>query len=141
MEGDVKALINLKDGTIQLEGPQDFVEKYLDKYHPIIEKGAKSASIPEKKEEENEGEKAIQKRTRTAKSKAGPTCGEKIRELINEGFFKEPKTGGQITEHLKSQKGLIYLSKDVAANLKRLFDKGNIKRITEGGVFKYYVNV
>ncbi len=48
MEGDVKALINLKDGTIQLEGPQKFVEKYLDKYKSIIERGHPSTSPPPK---------------------------------------------------------------------------------------------
>ena len=34
-----KAIINLNEGVIQLEGPVEFVERYLEKYAPVV-KGA-----------------------------------------------------------------------------------------------------
>ena len=34
----VKAVINVKEGVIELEGPQEFVEKYLELYRPDASK-------------------------------------------------------------------------------------------------------
>jgi len=136
----VKAVISIGEASIQLEGPQEFVEKYLNEYKYLIEKGRTSYRTS-KENEAAKTEKYAPRRTKPIKSKAGPTCAEKIRELISEGFFKEPKTSSQIEEYLKKQKGAIYTSKDIAANLKNMFDRGHIKRIMENKVFKYYINV
>ena len=140
MEGVVKALINLNDGTIQLEGPQDFVEKYLDKYHPVIEKGAKPASIPEKKVEEDKEERKTQKRTRTAKSTAGPTCTEKVQDLVNVSYFKEPKTREDVQAELLNR-GTRYPSKDVSAVLNNFFRGNKLLKTGVGKNAKYYTNV
>ena len=135
----VKATINIKDGLIQLEGPQEFVEKYLDQFKQLIislptaPKTSKTADTAEK-----EKDKTLKRKSRT---RMGPTCAEKIRELISEGYFKEPKTTAEISEYLTKQKGYVNTTKDVAANLKGMFDRGQIKRIQEGNAFKYYVNV
>ena len=85
----VKAVINVGEVTIQLEGPREFVERYLDQYQSIIEKGLTSTSISRVTSKETKVEKAEKpapKRTRTVRPKAGPACGEKIREIIGEGF-------------------------------------------------------
>lgn len=137
----VKAVISIGEASIQLEGPQEFVEKYLNEYKSMIEKGHIPTSTSHKALIEKEAEKPIPKRTRTVKPKAGPTCAEKIRELISEGYFKEPKTTAEISEYLMKQKGYVNTTKDVSANLKGMFDRGPIKRIKEGNAFKYYVNV
>ncbi len=140
----VKALINIEEGVIELEGPKEFVEKYLDQYQVFIEKGFTLPSTPRRNSKEAEVgkvEKLTPKRTRTAKSKAGPTCADKIRELIEEGYFKEPKTTADISEYLLQQKGYVNAKKDVSANLKHMFDRGEIKRIREGKTFKHYINV
>jgi hypothetical protein len=38
---NAKAIINLKEGTIQLEGPESFVREYLEKYSPPAKKQPK----------------------------------------------------------------------------------------------------
>ncbi len=140
----VKAAISIGGVSIQLEGTRDFVEKYLDEYKSILEKGhtlISTISTSHKAPKEIEMEKPAPKRTRTTKSKAGPTCADKIRELVSEEYFKEPKTTAEISEYLMKQKGYVNTTKDVSANLKGMFDRGQIKRIQEGNTFKYYVNV
>jgi hypothetical protein len=135
-----KAIINIKEGTIQLEGPQDFVEKYLEKYYPAIQE--KVEKLPEKQEERDVDtrnlENSLQKRTR--KSKSGPSCSEKIRELISEGYFREPRLRPEVQTHLLDQKGLRFEGKYVSASLINCFNSGVLLRMGVGKNAKYYTN-
>jgi hypothetical protein len=138
MVGDVKALINLKDGTIQLEGPKEFVEKYLDKYDIMI-KNSKTFTPLSPNKEKPEAEEAP-KRTRVVRPKAGPACGEKISELISEGFFKEQRTREEVQKKLL-EKGLRYESGIISATLNNFFKSGKIEKTGVGRNAKYYSNV
>ena len=133
----VKATINVKEGIVELEGPLEFVEKYLNLYRPDASKwqSALSSKSGLKTKEE------APKRVRKAKPKGGVTCVEKILELRSEGYFKEPRARIEVQQYLKEKKGLIFKSNEVAANLKNLFSRGDLQRITEGKTFKYYSNV
>jgi len=133
----VKATINIKDGFIQLEGPQEFVEKYLELYRPDASKW--QTALPEKGEVKTK-EKAP-KRPRMRKPKTGAACVDKIRELIGAGYFKEPKAAGDIRNYLKEEKGLIYKANEIGANLTNLFNTGDLLRQKKGKVFEYYSNV
>ena len=139
----VKAVINIGEVTIQLEGPQTFVEKYLDQYHSIIEKGLTSTSISHVTSKETKVEKAEKpapKRTRIVRPKAGPPKSEKILELINEGFFKEQRTTADVRERLL-EKGVRYESGLTSATLNNLFNSGKLERTGVGRGAKYYSNV
>jgi len=136
----VKATINLKDGLIQLEGPQEFVEKYLNEYKSIIEKGHTSIPTSHKAPKETETEKPAAKRTRTTRSKAGPSCGDKISELISEGFFKDQRTREDVQKRLL-EKGVRYDSSLISATLNNLFHRHNIEKTSVGRKAKYYSNV
>lgn len=138
MEGDVKALINLKERTIELVGPQKFVEKYLDQYSSFIEKWKTSDSVTsenriETKEEKKKGES---KKTRIS-AKSG--CSERIRALMIEDYFSESRGVNDIVVWLKDQKSVTYQTNQVSAALSAIIKSTNpkIRRFKEGGVYKY----
>ena len=136
----VKAVISIGEISIQLEGPQDFVEKYLNDYEAIIKKGLTSTPASHKASEDKETGRPATKRTRTVKSKAGPTCGEKISELISEGFFKGQRTREDVQKQLL-EKAVRYDSGLISATLNNLFNSGKIEKTGAGRNAKYYSNV
>jgi hypothetical protein len=135
----VKAVINLKEGTLQLEGPQQFVEKYLDQYNSMIQSWKTFSSLPPEAKTKDEKE-VTPKRTRAVRPKAGPACGEKISELIGEGFFKEQRTREEVTKKLL-EKGIRYDSSLISATLNNFFRSGKIEKTGVGRNAKYYSKV
>ena len=132
----VKAAINLKEGVIELEGPQEFVEKYLEKYESRIKEG-KTFSSSSDKEDKTNIRKAGSKRQKTRGSKGTASCMGRIRTLIDEDFFKEPKNSKEVVEWLKDQKGITHTSGQVSAALNQLIKSNTLRRFKEGKIFKY----
>lgn len=133
----VKAVINLKEGVIELEGPQDFVEKYLNLYRPDASKWQTATS---QKGEVKTKEEAPPKRTRVVKPKGAPSCRGRIRTLISEDYFKEPRTSTEVMGWLKEQKGAIYDSGPVTAALNSLIKSVALRRFKEGKEPYKYTN-
>lgn len=129
----VKATINVKEGILQLEGPQEFVEKYLEIYRP----NASTWQTALLQRGEVKTKEEAPKRTRAVKPKVGPSCAERVRILIGEDYFKDPKTNIEITNWLREQKGITYEAKTVAAALNYLIKSGKLRRFKEEGVFRY----
>ena len=134
----VKASISVGDASIQLEGSQEFVEKYLDQYASLIQRWhelpkprAEAAKVSEAKKEE-----AAPKRTRVVSPK-GTSCGDRIRALIDENYFAETRGVSEITNWLKDQKGATYNVNQVAAALTHIIRSGKLRRIKEAGGYKY----
>lgn len=124
----VKAVINIKEGVIELEGPQEFVEKYLELYRPDASKW--QTALLQKGEVKTKEE--APKRTRAPKPKGMPSCLGRIRILISEDYFKEPRTSTEVINWLKEQKGAIYDSGPVTAALNNLIKSGTLRRFKEG---------
>lgn len=132
----VKAVINLKEGVIELEGPQDFVEKYLELYRPDASKWQSALSL---KGEAKMKEK-VPRQARPPKVKGAPSCRGRIRTLIDEGYFKEPHTSTEVMNWLKEQKGAIYGFGPVTAALNTLIKSGTLRRFKEGKTPYKYCN-
>jgi vacuolar-type H+-ATPase subunit E/Vma4 len=133
-----KAVINVKEGIIELEGSQEFVEKYLNEYKQIIT-NLQTASKIEKTQRkvEKSTDKTQKKRTRT---KTGPSCTQKVQELLDEGFFREPRDRSEVQQEILNR-GLRFQSKEVSATLINAFNASKLKRTGAGKNAKYYSNV
>jgi len=127
----VKVVINLKEGILHLEGPQEFVEKYLNLYRPDASKWKTAIS---QEGEVGTKEKATTKRARTrvAKPKGAFSCTGRVRTLVDEDYFKEPKTSTEVMNCLQEKKGFVYGSGPVTASLNYLIKKGILRRSKEG---------
>lgn len=130
----VKAVISIGEASIQLEGPQAFVEKYLELYRPDASKWQTALS---QKGEVKTKEEAPSRRIRAVKPKAGPSCADRIHTLINEDYFKDTKTSTEVMNFLREQKGIPYETKHVTAALLYIIKSGKLRRFKEGGVYRY----
>jgi hypothetical protein len=123
----VKAVINLKDGVLEFEGPQEFVEKYLKLYLPDVSKW-QTALL---KKGEVETKEKGPKQTRAAKPKGVSSCMGRIRNLIDENYFKDPKTSTEVKDWLEEQKGVTYMSGPISGALNKLVQSGKLRRFRE----------
>jgi len=129
----VKVTINAKEGIVELEGPLKFVEKYLNLYYPDASKGQSALSPKCELKTKEEAPK------RTRKPKGAPSCLGRIRTLISEDYFKEPRTSTEVMNWLKEQKAAIYDSRPVTAALSNLIKSVMLRRSKEDKEpYKYY---
>ena len=112
-----KAAINLKEGVIQLEGPVEFVQRYLEKYAPAV----KGAATPET--EAGTSQRQVEARGRPREGQR--SCTRAIRAEIKAGFFDEPRSTRAVRERL-TEKGVTCSSGLVRITLKRAVEEGRL---------------
>jgi hypothetical protein len=144
----VRAKIDIASGIFELEGDKEFVAEHLEKLLPIISKfqppaarqrNDDDADPGEQPKSDDEGE-AERKKRRTAKRSPGaPTCRSKILELRSKGFFKTNRTPTEIKAGVKAD-GWTFEINQITAALSSMLKKGEIRRTSDGGTFKYYSN-
>ncbi len=130
-----KAIVNLKEGIIQLEGPVEFVREYLNIYGSAI-KGLEE--IP-KETEAAPKEKTVRGKAKTTRVKAAAkrvSCADAVRAEVEAGFFAEPRSARETNEQLIG-KGMTYTVESTRMALNMLCGKGVVDRVKEGGRVRY----
>jgi hypothetical protein len=125
---EAKAIINIKEGIIELQGPVDFVRQYLDRYQSAIKglpKNDKSAPV----------RAPATKVTKAAKIKR-ETCIGVIRSYIQLGYFNEQRSLADVRAHLNEEK-YEFNEKAVRAGLTRLAKLGTLNMTGKGRGKRY----
>ncbi len=112
-----KAVINLNEGVIQLEGPVEFVQRYLEKYAPAM----KGLSTPESQA----GTSGRQVEARGRLRGGQRSCTRAIRAEIKAAFFDEPRSTQVVRERL-TEKGVACSSGVLRTSLKKAVEEGRL---------------
>lgn len=130
-----KAVINVKEGIIQLEGPVEFVKCYLDVYRSTISgiPGATggAATAPAK-----EVPARSKRPARKPRGRRRATCVNVIRKEIKNGWFAELRSVKEIQQRV-TDTGMTCTDGAVRMNLKRLSDRGLLSPVKEGRSIRY----
>lgn len=114
-----KAIINLNEGVIQLEGPVEFVQRYLERYAPAI-KGISAPAPPA-------GRAAKQAKTTAGRRRGGrASCARAIRAEVKAGFFDEPKSTKAVRERL-TEKGISCSIGVLRTSLRGIVEGGRLQ--------------
>ena len=112
-----KAVINLKEGIIQLEGPVEFVERYLEKYASAI------GGLPSPESRVGTPGKRVEVTARPRGRQR--SCTRAIRAEIKAGFFDEPRATKSVRERL-TEKGVACSSGLLRASLRKAVEEGRL---------------
>ncbi|MBI4302724.1 MAG: hypothetical protein HY665_00080 [Chloroflexi bacterium] len=112
-----KAVINLNEGIIQLEGPVEFVRRYLEKYASAI----KGPSTSESKAGTSGSRVEAHGRSRGKQR----SCIRAIRAEIKAGFFDKPRSTQAVRERL-TEKGVACSVGALRTSLKKAVAEGRL---------------
>lgn len=134
-----KMLFDLQRGVIEVDGEEKFVEKvYADLRSTLLDKVASfTAAEPaddngSKPKPASDEAKKARKRTKSS----GPSCASRIEALKAEKFFDQLRSSKDVGEKLR-EKGTAYEGKHVAAALINMTAGGKLRRVQQGGGWKY----
>ena len=109
-----RAVININEGVIELEGPVEFVRLYLEKYAPAIKVISTSTS--------EAGSPGKQSATRRRPKGGRRSCTRAIRAEIKAGFFDKPRSTQAVRERL-NEKGVACSIGTLRTSLKKAVEE------------------
>ena len=123
-----KAVINLNEGIIELEGPVEFVERYLERY------GAAIRELPAAEPQRTGPPRVVRAR---GKARGGRgSCTRAIRAEVKAGFFDAPKSTRSVKERL-TEKGVSCSTGLLRTSLKKVVDEGRLSPTGRGRARMY----
>ena len=118
-----KAIIKLNEGIIELEGPIEFVERYLERY------GAAIRGLPAAEPQRAGPPRVVRAR---GKARGGQgSCTRAIRAEVKAGFFDAPKSTRSVKERL-TEKGVSCSTGLLRTSLKKVVDEGRLSPTGRG---------
>ncbi len=112
-----KAVIKLNEGIIELEGPVEFVERYLERYGSAIK------GLPAMEPKRASPARDVKAR---GKARGGQrSCTRAIRAEIKAGFFDKPRSTRSLKERL-TEKGVTCSIGLLRTSLKKVVDEGRL---------------
>jgi len=136
---EARAVINLKEGIIELQGPVEFVRHYLDTYQFAIEelrglpKGI--AVSPQKANVLPRRRKGV---PGSKKGRGEHVSREAaIRGFLEAGFFDEPRSTREIKQRL-NEAGLILTDNAIRISLRRLSESGLLGKVGKRRGTRYH---
>jgi hypothetical protein len=138
---NAKAIINLQSGTIELEGPVEFVREYLERYSPAIKgkptrkakvaraKVAKEKIIKEKPVKEKKVDKSLKIITRGKRGRN--SCARIINVEVEAGFFDTPISMKAVSDRIK-EIGVSCSTTMIRGALKRTIEEGKLDVMGKG---------
>lgn len=130
-----KAIINLKEGIVQLEGPVEFVREYLSIYGSAI----KGLQETPKETEAAPKERTVRGKRKTTRVRAAAkrvSRVDAVRAEVEAGFFAEPRSAQETNKQL-IEKGMTCTVESIRMALNMLYGKGVLDRVKEGGRVLY----
>lgn len=141
-----KANLAYGEFKLELEGSEAFVVSQLEVFGgkiPQLKVGNfpqnsddRAAKPVESDDSEAAPAKEEKKQRRVVVKSNGPSCGARIRGLIEEGFFDTVRKSAEISERLK-EKATPYEGKHISAAVINLTKAGSLRRMKQEGVWVY----
>jgi hypothetical protein len=126
---EARVVIDLKEGVIELEGPVDFVQHYLEEYRPAIKRLGGST-------QRAAGVKAAPRRRRTGRGGKSIPCTRAILNELEAGFFDEQRSTGEIKQRL-IEAGFSFNDGNVRNSLRRLVAAGTLGSVGKSSTLRY----
>lgn len=134
---NTKATLVYGDFKLELEGNQDFVADQLQNWRSTMpQPSAPHATKPAANDQAEKPEVGADKPRRQASKNVGPSCAERIRTLIDEKFFEQPRKADEVGTRLR-EKATPYEGKHIAAALIYVVQSGKLRRVKAEGTWSY----
>lgn len=129
-------VVDIRQGHIQVEGEEKFVERVYADFRELLVTQLSGVDLASQGAEAATPDEIKPKAPRKNGKRSGPSCASRIGDLKTEGFFDVLRTAKEVGDKLR-EKGTAYEGKHIAAALVNMTVSSKLRRVKEGGGWKY----